>query len=228
MKHEKWFISDTHFFHANILKFVNDKGHRIRPFNSLEEMHEIMIERWNGLVKPNDYVYHLGDVTFQYHRPFQELMHRLNGDKRLIVGNHDKLKQEGLLKHFSKVMLWHGFKEEDFTVSHMPLRLESLRDGYYNVHGHIHDAHMEDPRYINVSVEVRDYYPVHLDQILKEIKDAKKGKIMNDKIDDQMVEAQATLDIPAELKRLPKQGENPNEIFTQSKDQVGDESKESK
>lgn len=174
MVHEKWFTSDHHFFHANILKFVDDKGHRIRPFDSLEEMHELMVERWNAEVKDNDYVYHLGDVTFQYHKPFQELMYRLKGDKRLIVGNHDKLKQEGLLKHFSKVELWKGFKEEDFTCSHMPLRLESLRDGHFNVHGHIHQNHMEDLHFINVCVEVRDYYPVHMDTILKEIKDANK------------------------------------------------------
>lgn len=172
--HEKWFISDTHFFHANILKFLDDQGHRIRPFNSLEEMHEIMIERWNYMVKPDDYVYHLGDVTFQYHGKFNELMHRLNGDKRLILGNHDKVKQPGLLQHFSKVMVWHGFKEENFTATHFPHRLESLRDGAFNVHGHIHQNHMEDLHYINVSVEVRDYYPVHMDQILKEIKEAER------------------------------------------------------
>ncbi len=75
--HDKWFISDTHFFHANILKFLNKQEQRIRPFQSLEEMHELMIERWNSVVKDRDYVYHLGDVTFQYHRPFNNLMHRL-------------------------------------------------------------------------------------------------------------------------------------------------------
>lgn len=174
MVHNKWFISDTHFFHANILKFVDDKGHRIRPFNSLEEMHETMVERWNGLIKDNDFVYHLGDVTFQYHRPFQELMYRLKGDKRLIVGNHDKLKQEGLLKHFSKVMFWHGFKEEDFTATHFPMLLGSLRDGHFNVHGHIHQSHMEDLHYINVSVEVRNYFPVNIDTIVEEIKTANR------------------------------------------------------
>lgn len=172
--HEKWFISDTHFFHTNMLKFVDDKGHRIRPFDSLEDMHELMIKNWNSVVGPNDYVYHLGDVTFQYHGAFNNLMHRLNGDKRLIIGNHDKVKQAGLLNHFSKAMIWHGFKEEDFTATHFPHRLESLRDGHFNVHGHIHQAHLEDPHYINVSVEVRDYTPVHMDTILKEIKEAKR------------------------------------------------------
>lgn len=171
--HEKWFISDTHFFHANMLKFLDATGNRIRPFNSLDEMHQTMIERWNAVISPQDYVYHLGDVTFQYHRPFQELMWSLKGHKRLIVGNHDKLKQEGLLKHFDKIELWKGFKEHDFTASHLPLLLSGLRDGHYNVHGHTHQNKMSDPHYINVSVEVRDYRPVHLEEILIEIQIAR-------------------------------------------------------
>ena len=172
MIHEKWFIGDTHFFHTNMLKFVDRQGKRIRPFNSLEDMHELIIKNWNSVVKHDDYVYHLGDVTFQYHGAFNNLMHRLNGDKRLIVGNHDKLKQPGLMGHFSKVMLWHGFKEENFTAVHIPLMLSSLRDGAFCVHGHTHERKLDDPHYINVCVETRNYTPVHMDTILKEIKDA--------------------------------------------------------
>lgn len=172
--HDKWFISDTHFFHTNILKFTGADGKRIRaPFNSLEEMHEYMIQRWNSVVQDNDYVYHLGDVTFQYHGAFNNLMSRLKGKKRLVVGNHDKIWNPALQMHFEKVDLWKGFKEHNFTASHFPLRLESLRDGDFNVHGHIHQNMMDDPHYINVSVEVRDYTPVNIDQIVLEIKSAK-------------------------------------------------------
>lgn len=170
MVHEKYFISDTHFFHANILKFKNDGGKRLRQFNSLDEMHEYMVEKWNSVVKPQDYVYHLGDVTFQYHKGFNELMSRLNGQKRLIVGNHDKIWNPALQKWFVKADLWKGFHEHDFTASHMPLSLDSLRDGHFNVHGHTHANVKKDPHYINVCVEVRDYTPVHIDQIAKEIK----------------------------------------------------------
>lgn len=167
--HEKFFISDTHFFHANILKFTGDNGKPIRSFNSLEEMHEYMIQKWNSVVKTHDYVYHLGDVTFRYDRDFNTLMSRLNGQKRLILGNHDKIKGTNLMDWFQKVDLWKGFKEFNFTASHIPLRLESLRDGAFNVHGHIHQNNMEDGHYINVSVEVRDYTPVHIEEIGKEI-----------------------------------------------------------
>ncbi len=169
MIHDKWFISDTHFFHTNILKFTGNDGKRIRPFDSLEEMHEIMIANWNGVVKDNDYVYHLGDVTFQYHGPFNNLMHRLKGKKRLIVGNHDKIWNPALIANFEKADLWKGFKEANFTASHMPLPLEGLRDGAFNVHGHVHQNSLSKPGYINVSVEVRHYTPVNIEEIIQEI-----------------------------------------------------------
>lgn len=172
--HEKFFISDTHFFHSNILKFTGDDGKRIRPWNSLEDMHEYMIEKWNSVVKDNDYVYHLGDVTFQYHGAFNNLMSRLKGKKRLIVGNHDKIWNPALQMNFEKVSLWKGFKEWNFTAVHIPLMLQSLRDGAYCVHGHVHQNSLSNPNYINVSVEVRDYTPVHIDTIASEIKNAHK------------------------------------------------------
>lgn len=167
--HDKWFTSDTHFLHANILKFIDDQGHRIRKFNGLEEMHEYIIQRWNSVVKPHDYVYHLGDVTFQYNHLFNNIMSRLNGKKRLIVGNHDKIWNVNLQRWFEKAELWKGFKEHNFTATHIPARLDGLRDGAFNVHGHTHQNFMEDPRYINVCVEVRDYTPVNIDQIGAEI-----------------------------------------------------------
>ena len=167
--HEKFFISDTHFFHENILKFTGDDGKRIRPFNSMEEMHEYMVAKWNSVVHDNDNVYHLGDVTFRYGKEFNELMSRLKGRKRLILGNHDRVKGTDLLKWFEKLDLWKGFKEHNFTASHIPLMLNSLRDGAFNVHGHTHQNCLEDAHYINVSVEVRDYTPVHIDVIGNEI-----------------------------------------------------------
>jgi calcineurin-like phosphoesterase family protein len=174
MIHEKFFIGDTHFFHGNTwLKFKRDDGTPLRPFSSTHEMNEYMIDKWNSVVKEQDYVYHMGDVTFRYDGAFVALMQRLKGRKRLILGNHDRIKGTKLLDFFEKLDLWKGFKEFDFTCSHIPLKLDSLRDGHFNVHGHVHQNSLSDPHYINVSVEVRDYTPVHLDTILEEIKKVK-------------------------------------------------------
>lgn len=164
-----WFTSDTHFFHAKIIEYCK------RPFQSAEEMNEVMIENWNNLVKPHDHVWHLGDVCMnESSGAHNALLRRLNGKKRLVVGNHDKLKSEALHQNFEKIELWRGFHFKDgrpsFTCVHIPLAIGHLRDGDVCVHGHIHTNVLEDPRYINVCVEQTDYKPVHMDDIVARIR----------------------------------------------------------
>ena len=78
-----FFISDTHFCHTNILKYDN------RPFSSIEEHDENLIENWNSRVTNKDIVYHLGDFGFGQKDKLQDIFNRLKGRKRLIRGNHD-------------------------------------------------------------------------------------------------------------------------------------------
>lgn len=172
-----WFISDTHFFHENILKFTDNQGKIIRDFSDVTEMNERMIENWNARVKPQDKVYHLGDVACGVKRAsdFTELMHRLNGHKRLMLGNHDRLDQPAYSR-FDKIELWTGgkFKEHGFVACHIPLRHDQMRHGEVNVHGHIHQNLIDDPRYINVCVEHTGYKPVHMDEIKATIKNSNR------------------------------------------------------
>lgn len=175
MTHEKWFISDTHFFHANILKFTGKDGERIRKeFETLEEMHETVIENWNNHIAEEDYVYHLGDVTFRYDGAFNNLMSRLKGKKRLIVGNHDKLTNPALFKHFEKIEIWKGFSDKEadiaFTASHFPLPQYVLRNGKHNAHGHIHQNKSPEAHQQNLSVEAINYMPRHIDQVTEYFK----------------------------------------------------------
>ena len=164
---EKWFISDTHFFHENIIRFCN------RPFEDAQSMNEFMIDRWNTLIRPSDKVYHLGDVACGYagdDKKLGNLLSRLNGKKRLIVGNHDNIKSPALHKYFEKIELWYGDKKWGFTCSHIPLPLNHLRDGDFCVHGHIHNNLESDLHYINVCVEHHRYEPVHIDEIFRQMK----------------------------------------------------------
>ena len=78
-----FFTSDTHFWHDNIIKFCN------RPFNSIEEMNDTIIENWNKVVGKNDIVFHLGDFCFCGSDKFKDIIERLNGYIYLILGNHD-------------------------------------------------------------------------------------------------------------------------------------------
>lgn len=165
-----WLVSDTHFSHANIIRYCN------RPFSSAEEMDEVMIERWNKVVKPNDKVYHLGDVGLS-NRTLDTILSRLNGKKRLILGNHDDGKNPILLKHFQKIFMWRKLGEFGLILTHVPVHVSTLGEGrgpeFVNVHGHIHtdmvmkydhnNIPMVDTRYVNVCVEQINYTPVHID-----------------------------------------------------------------
>ena len=89
-------VSDTHFGHAGVCRFMrNDGVTKLRPWDNPEDMDEAMVKLWNERVRPNDKVYHLGDVVM--HRRALSIMSRLNGDKVLIRGNHDIFKDDDYL-----------------------------------------------------------------------------------------------------------------------------------
>ena len=80
-----FYISDNHFGHKNIIKYDN------RPFNSVEDMDEVMIDRWNSVVGDDDTVYILGDFSWYKEEKTLEILNRLSGRKVLIKGNHDHI-----------------------------------------------------------------------------------------------------------------------------------------
>lgn len=175
-----WVISDTHFRHANILKFTDgNTGELVRPqFADVDEMDEHMIDRWNSVVKTGDIVYHLGDVVMGDQEWFKKNWPRLKGSKRLIVGNHDDIKFLSCGGFFQKVSMWRMFPEFGLMFSHVPLHESSLlrlkeRGGNYpedcelllNVHGHIHQNKSPDGPYRNVSVEAINYTPVNIEDL---------------------------------------------------------------
>lgn len=165
-------ISDTHFGHPLMVK--------LRGFSSPEEMDELMIERWNKVVKPQDHVYHLGDVVIN--KFFLGHIKRLNGKKRLIFGNHDIFPYQKYAEAgFEKLMAYRVL--DGMIFSHIPIGPGSLERFKVNVHGHLHDnvvtigaAHPAwskrdepDPRYVNVCVERINYEPISLEELKKRI-----------------------------------------------------------
>ena len=175
-------ISDTHFGHANMCKYVFPYGTKVRPFDNVQEMDEAMVERWNSIVKPEDKVYHLGDVAIP--RKSLSILEKLHGKKILIRGNHDIFKLEDYSKHFKDVRAFHVLNGCIFT--HAPLHPMSLERFGCNVHGHTHSnivrrpseiGGMEiDPSYLNVCVEHTNYAPIPLDEVFGRIA-RQKGNI---------------------------------------------------
>lgn len=167
-----FFISDTHFDHANILTFRRGDGSALRPFSSVDEMNETLIERWNKTVKPSDHVYHLGDVTMargKASKHIDTIMGRLNGHKRICLGNHDQMIAAWYFKWFEKVKAASVLDGMIFT--HIPIHPDSLSRFKVNVHGHLHanrvlaSPHHPDPRYVNICVEHTNYTPVSLEEL---------------------------------------------------------------
>lgn len=179
-----FFISDHHFGHANILRFKGvDNKTLIRPeFSSLEHMNEEMIRRHNMVVTPNDKVYFLGDVAM-YAKPYHSIMPRLNGEKVLILGNHDNLRMDEYYKYFKNIYssrrLGHvpELKELRAVACHYPLHINAdFPNHIICVHGHIHEKEIitngrPDPNYFNVSVERINYTPIEASELTKKIKE---------------------------------------------------------
>jgi calcineurin-like phosphoesterase family protein len=160
-------VSDTHFGHANILTFLQPDGTHLRSFSCVEEMDQHMIDRWNSVVRPQDHVYHLGDVAMK--KQSIHTVKRCNGHKRLVRGNHDIFRTKEYLPFFDEI---YGIRVLDGMIfTHIPIHPESLGRFKANIHGHVHalpQLHY-GPKYYNVSVEAIDYTPVPLEELKKRI-----------------------------------------------------------
>lgn len=196
----RFYISDLHFDHANILTFKDSDGNPTRPFKDLEEMQSIICHRWNSTVSNSDIVYVLGDVTMGKSTKCLSFLETLRGRKILIRGNHDIAKLSQYAMFFDDVR---GYDvKPDFICSHIPIHPGSIARFKMNVHGHLHTnfvphvpakhiatelawqddgddnvlsvietKQIYDPRYLNVCVEQTNYTPISYDEILKIKKD---------------------------------------------------------
>lgn len=169
--------SDTHFGHTGVCRFTrNDGVTKLRPWDDADEMDEEMVRRWNDTVRPNDKVYHLGDVVIN--RKALKIMSRLNGDKVLIRGNHDIFRDDEYRLYFRELRAYHVMN--GMILSHIPIHPESLSRFGTNIHGHLHanrvmktdlfsDQVSIDNRYHCVCVEQTDYTPILFEDVIKRI-----------------------------------------------------------
>jgi calcineurin-like phosphoesterase family protein len=185
-------VSDTHFGHAGVCRFTESDGvTKIRPWTDPAEMDEAMVKAWNERVKPTDKVYHLGDVVIN--RKALPILHRLNGDKVLIRGNHDIFRDEEYRRYFRELRAYHVMN--GMILSHIPVHEASLGRFGVNIHGHLHTnrvmkargAHADtgeviysnyiDPRYHCVCVEqTPDFAPILFEDVIKRI-EAEGGSV---------------------------------------------------
>ena len=178
-------VSDTHFGHAGVCRFTHpdDATVKLRPWDDPDEMDEEMVRRWNETVRPSDKVYHLGDVVIN--RKALRTLHRLNGDKVLIRGNHDIFRDDEYRTYFRELRAYHVLN--GMILSHIPVHEASLGRFGVNIHGHLHATRVKrargvdaktgailygkenDPRYHCVCVEQTDFRPILLEDVYKRI-----------------------------------------------------------
>jgi calcineurin-like phosphoesterase family protein len=179
-------VSDTHFGHAGVCRFTHpdDPEIKLRPWDNADEMDEEMIRRWNDRVRPTDKVYHLGDVVIN--RKALKTLHRLNGDKVLIRGNHDIFPDVEYREYFRELRAYHVMN--GMILSHIPIHPESLGRFGVNIHGHLHASRVKmepvgkygipviDTRYHCVCVEQTDFAPILFEDVIKRI-EAEGGSV---------------------------------------------------
>lgn len=179
-----FFTADLHLNH----KAPVEKGWR--RFDSVKDMNECIISRWNETVSPGDRVWILGDVFLGNEAEGLALVQQLQGEKHLIAGNHDRVwsgNRDGF-KHFRK---WLGsfetiqsfarrrIADQTVLLSHFPFQgagdhTETERysryrfpdDGSYLIHGHVHEAWKQrGRRMLNVGMDMWGFQPVSMEII---------------------------------------------------------------
>lgn len=172
-----FFTSDLHIGHKNIIEYCK------RPFSSVEEMNEQIIERYNSKVSINDKVLFCGDIFFKGNKEYyKQVLSRLNGIKTLMLGNHDQSKAKMLELGFNEVHHEIDFSIDGlkFKASHYPYFKEENIHQYsthtnkypkydpdtYLIHGHTHSNKKLSNNEICVCVEAWDYYPATISEVI--------------------------------------------------------------
>lgn len=163
-----WFTSDYHFDHANIIRYCN------RPFFSLVDMNNTIINRHNERVKKEDIVFFIGDFKFKSGtnrgegepRKPEYFIKQLNGNFIFIRGNHDI--NNGLKTVILSLNIYYG--KNVIHLTHNP-KFANLKCKF-NFVGHIHEKwkflQKENSILINVGVDVWNFYPISYQEIMIE------------------------------------------------------------
>ena len=163
------FTADTHFGHAAIIRMAG------RPFSSIDEHDQTMLDNWNALVAPGDQVFVVGDFAHKSdNERARRIFHKLRGAKHLVGGNHDG--------EFVRTQLpWSTVSDrvkltvggQKIVLDHYPMRSwEGVRAGAIQLYGHVHNRLDVWPNSCDVGVDAWNFRPVTLDDIRPRLAEA--------------------------------------------------------
>jgi calcineurin-like phosphoesterase family protein len=178
-----FFTADTHFNHKRILEIC-------RPmFANIDDMNKEIISKWNAVVKPGDFVYHLGDFGW---KDSEHILRCLNGQKILTIGSHDS-EAKRLKKYFGqqtqiKEITING---QVVILSHTAMRVwEKSHYGAWHLFGHSHGCLAPYGKSFDVGVDAHDFWPWSWDEVVEKMKTL--GDNINDSRYMKMVEIAGT------------------------------------
>lgn len=159
-------VSDLHFSDEVVRKLNRSN------FKNIKEMDEYIISKWNKRVSKEDIVWVLGDVGKK--EGCRQYVSRLNGHKKLIIGNHDEdmfRDKNGFVDTtsminffkecgFEEVYLYPVFYNENVLLSHEPQKID--HSFYINIHGHLHKNKLALADYYNVSADFINLAPTDI------------------------------------------------------------------
>lgn len=155
---------------------------KARGFQSIDEMNEEFVRRWNETVDDEDDIYCLGDIMLGSTNNI-EFLKRLNGKIHIVLGNHDTATREKMYRELPKVIevaevgIRLKFKKYHFVLTHYPmltgnLEKESLKQMTLNLYGHTHQTsnfYNDMPFMYHVGVDSHNGYPVEMESIIEEM-----------------------------------------------------------
>lgn len=154
-----WICSDTHIGHALIAK--------LRGFSTLEEHDETILANLNSVVKPRDTLWILGDLLFNRGTKF-DLLYRIPGYVKVVLGNHDNYKPGDFPNNFAKVF-GAAYGKHGTLLTHIPVHPGQKDRFTLNIHGHLHDKVIDDPWYFNVCLEQNGLKPFNIEEVYEKI-----------------------------------------------------------
>lgn len=164
----KFYTSDLHLCHKNIIKLCK------RPFDNVEDMNSLIIHNWNKTVNSDDEVYILGDFIFGDGKEANKYLSKLNGIKYLILGNHDKFVNDNSFDRslFKWIKQYAVIKDAnvDVVLFHYPiLDWDKKYHGSIHLYGHVHNNNeFNIDNAFNVGVDVNNFKPVTIKNLTEE------------------------------------------------------------
>jgi calcineurin-like phosphoesterase family protein len=156
--------ADLHLGHQNIIKYCN------RPFGTYHQMDSALIKNFNSVVSDEDTVFILGDFTMSRNRDvISDYLGRMNGNKHLILGNHDRAKAFCYVDcGFQSVHTSFPLPEHNLIMAHDPSVSDACKAlGFEKILcGHVHGLFTFQNKVLNVGLDVHNYFPISLEKAL--------------------------------------------------------------